>query len=95
MQGLLMWKLCYFAAHKPYRSFDEGLSDGLNDVFLVIIHSLQFIISPYVPPDLERYNFGKYFNISVYLMLAFNGLLVVFGIGKSVYLDQRKKSRKK
>jgi hypothetical protein len=95
LQGLLMAKACYFAAHRPFRSFDEGLSDGLNDIFLVLLHGLQFTISPYVAKDAERFTFGKYFNVGVYTMLALNGLLVVFGIGRSIVASERKKYRKR
>lgn len=62
IQILLMFKLVYFVSHTPYRTFDEGLSDCLNDMFLVFLHGLQFTISPYVAQDSTRYQFGSFYN---------------------------------
>lgn len=98
IQQLLLCKLIWALHVKPYESRQHAVSDALNDFFLVLAHMCQFLVSPFVPDNTLRNEFGFYYNSVVFTSFLANCVVIVtvlmLKVQKKLYLHQLKARKK-
>ena len=92
----LLMKPLWFVHKMPYLSLEHGLSDFLNDLFLLFTHACMATwLTSNVPDDETRYAFGWKYSVLIATMFTLNALYVIQDLLKSAFQAWKKKQRTK
>ena len=95
VQAILMSKALWFLHRMPYTSLKAGISDIMNDLFLVAIHSCLSWITLYVADDEFRYSLGWYYSGLICIMFLANFGLVGHSVFEESQLKRQKEAMRK
>ena len=93
----LLAKPLWFVYKKPYQSPESGLTDFLNDIFLLFTHACMATwLTTNVADDATRYTFGWIYSALIATNFMVNALFVIHNaINQALQACRRKRNTKR